>query len=215
MNLASLIDHTILKPDCSPSEIKKLCEEALQHHFAAVCIPPYYVKDAAVLLENSGVKVATVAGFPMGYATTSSKVEGIKRAIDEGADELDVVINLCAVKSENWNHVKNEVETLTTACHMKGKALKLILETGLLSENEILKMCQISAEAGVDFVKTSTGFNGVGAALDTVRLLRQNLPSSIKIKAAGGIRTREFAEELVACGAGRLGSSSGVAIINS
>lgn len=215
MNLARFIDHTILKPDCSLTEVKTCCAEALQYQFAAVCVPPYYVKDAVALLENSTVKISTVVGFPMGYATTPAKVEEIKRAIDEGADELDVVINLCAVKNKNWNHVKNEVETLTTACHMKGKILKLILETGLLSEEEILRLCKISSDVGVDFVKTSTGINAAGASPEIVRFLRKNLPSDIKIKASGGIRDRNFAEELISCGADRLGSSAGVAIVNS
>lgn len=215
MNLARYIDHTILKPDCSLAEIKKCCDEAVQYQFAAVCVPPYYVKDAVASLEKSTVKISTVVGFPMGYATTPAKVEEIKRAIDEGADELDAVINLCAVKNKNWNHVKNEVETLTTACHMKGKILKLILETGLLSEEEILRLCKISSDVGVDFVKTSTGINAAGASPEIVRFLRKNLPSDIKIKASGGIRDRNFAEELISCGADRLGSSAGVAIVNS
>lgn len=215
MNLARYIDHTILKPDCSLAEIKKCCDEAVQYQFAAVCVPPYYVKDAVASLEKSTVKISTVVGFPMGYATTPAKVEEIKRAIDEGADELDAVINLCAVKNKNWNHVKNEVETLTTACHMKGKILKLILETGLLSEEEILRLCKISSDVGVDFVKTSTGINAAGASPQIVRFLRKNLPSDIKIKASGGIRDRNFAEELISCGADRLGSSAGVAIVNS
>ncbi len=213
MNLSPFIDHTILKPDCSLAEVKKCCDEALQYQFAAVCVPPFFVKDAVAKLEKSNVRVASVAGFPMGYANTPAKVEGIKRAIDEGADEMDVVINLCAVKSKNWNYVKGEVETLTTACHMKGKTLKLILETGLLTEEEILKMCKISSDAEVDYVKTSTGFNGPGASVGIVRFLRENLPADIKIKAAGGIRDRRFAEELISSGADRLGSSAGVAIV--
>ena len=213
MNLARYIDHTILKPDCTLAEVKKCCEEALRHQFAAVCVPPFYVKDAASLLEKSVVKIATVVGFPMGYAATASKVEEIKRAIDEGSDELDAVINLCAVKSGNWNHLRNEIETLTTACHMKGKVLKLILETGLLTEAEMLKLCKISGEVGVDFVKTSTGVNGPGASAEVVRFLRNNLPAEIKIKASGGIRDRHFAKELVSCGADRIGSSSGVSIV--
>jgi deoxyribose-phosphate aldolase len=213
MDLAHLIDHTLLKPDCNLSEIKVLCEEAKTHHFASVCIPPYYVKDATHLLEGSEVKVSTVIGFPMGYSSTPSKVEEIKRAIDEGADEMDAVVNICAVKNRNWNFVRNEMESLTTACHMRGKVLKIILETGLMSEPEIIKLCEITAEVKVDFAKTSTGYSGHGAAVATVALMRKVLPPAIKIKASGGIRDRQFAEQLVLAGANRLGSSSGVSIV--
>ncbi len=213
MDLAHFIDHTLLKPDCTLSEIKQLCEEALQHQFAAVCIPPYYVKDAYNILEKSEVKVSTVIGFPMGYASTPSKVEEIKRAIDEGADEMDAVINICAVRNQNWNFIRNEMESLATACHMRGKILKVILETGLLSEAEIIKLCEIAADAQADYVKTSTGYLGQGATVEVVQLMRKVLPAVIKIKASGGIRDRQFAEQLVAAGANRLGSSSGIAIL--
>ncbi len=213
MDLAHFIDHTLLKPDCTLSEIKQLCEEALQHQFAAVCVPPYYVKDANNVLEKSEVKVSTVIGFPMGYASTPSKVEEIKRAIDEGADEMDAVINICAVKNQNWNFIRNEMESLATACHMRGKILKIILETGLMSEAEIIKLCEIATDAQTDYVKTSTGYLGQGATVEVVRLMRKVLPAAIKIKASGGIRDRQFAEQLVAAGANRLGSSSGIAIL--
>ncbi len=213
MDLAHFIDHTLLKPDCTLSEIKQLCEEALQHQFAAVCIPPYYVKDAYNILEKSEVKVSTVIGFPMGYASTPSKVEEIKRAIDEGADEMDAVINICAVRNQNWNFIRNEMESLATACHMRGKILKVILETGLLSEAEIIKLCEVAADAQADYVKTSTGYLGQGATVEVVQLMRKVLPAVIKIKASGGIRDRQFAEQLVAAGANRLGSSSGIAIL--
>ncbi len=213
MDLAHFIDHTLLKPDCTLSEIKQLCEEALQNQFAAVCIPPYYVKDANNILEKSEVKVSTVIGFPMGYASTPSKVEEIKRAIDEGADEMDAVINICAVRNQNWNFIRNEMESLATACHMRGKILKVILETGLLSEAEIIKLCEVAADAQADYVKTSTGYLGQGATVEVVQLMRKVLPAVIKIKASGGIRDRQFAEQLVAAGANRLGSSSGIAIL--
>ena len=213
MDLAHFIDHTLLKPDCTLPEIKVLCEEAKTHQFASVCIPPYYVKDAAHSLEGSEVKVSTVIGFPMGYSSTPSKVEEIKRSIDEGADEMDAVTNLCAVKNRNWNHLRNEMESLTTACHMRGKILKVILETGLLSEEEIIKLCEIIAEVQVDFAKTSTGYLGQGATVETVTLMRKILPLPIKIKASGGIRDRQFAEQLILAGANRLGSSSGVSIV--
>ncbi len=213
MDLYRFIDHTILKPDCMLSEIKSLCSEAKTYRFAAVCIPPYFVKDAVNALKDTNVKVSTVAGFPMGYSCTPSKVEEIKRAIDEGAEELDVPINLSAVKNKNWNFLKNETESLATACHMRGKILKLILETGMLTEEEIVKMCQIAADAGVDYVKTSTGFLGKGATPEVVALMKKSLPKEVKIKASGGIRDRKSAEALVAAGASRLGCSASVSIV--
>ncbi|RME04869.1 MAG: deoxyribose-phosphate aldolase [Bacteroidetes bacterium] len=214
MDLARTIDHTILKPGITSEDVKEKCQEAKDNSFAAVCIPPYFVNEAATLLENSGVKVATVIGFPMGYSAVSAKVEEIKKAVNDGADELDAVINICAVKSGNWNYLKNEIESLTTACHMKGKILKLIIETGMLTEEEIRQVCEISVVADVDYIKTSTGMNGPGASLETVKLLREILPKKVKIKASGGIRDRAFAEQLIQAGADRIGTSSGVQIIS-
>jgi len=213
MEIAHLIDHTILKADCHIDDVKRTCEEAVEHGFAAVCVPPFYVKDAGSHLVDSGVKIATVVGFPFGYEPSASKVETIKRAIEEGASELDVVINLCALKNGNWNYISNELESLTMACHMRGKIVKVIIETGLLNEEEVLKVCEICAKLEVDFVKTSTGFNGQGATLEAVQLLRANLPKSIKVKASGGIRERVFAEQLIEAGADRIGTSSGVRLI--
>lgn len=215
MNVASFIDHTVLKADCTPSEIQRVCAEGRQYKFAAVCVPPYYVAEAAQQLENSGVKVATVIGFPMGYATTAAKVEEIKRAMDDGADELDVVINLCAVRSNHWKYVRDDIDRMSTAIRLKGKVVKVILETGLLHENEIIKLCEICKELTVDFVKTSTGFNGEGATVYTVQLLKQCLQgTTVKIKASGGIRTREDAQRLIDAGAQRLGCSASVMIIS-
>lgn len=213
MDIASYIDHTTLKADCRLEDVQKKCEEAIEYNFKAVCIPPYYVKITADLLKNSPVKIATVVGFPMGYSATPAKVEEIKRAIDNGADEIDVVANICAVKGKQWNYVKNDIESMTMAVHLKGKIIKVILETGLLSDEEIEKLCQICSEIKVDFVKTSTGFNGGGATVQAVSLMRASLPKEIKIKASGGIRTREDAIKLIEAGANRLGSSSGVSII--
>jgi deoxyribose-phosphate aldolase len=215
MDLARYIDSTILKPDTTLAEVKKLCDEAREHHFAAVCVPPFFVKDAAKLLDGAAVKVSSVAGFPMGYAATPAKVEEIKRAIDEGAVEMDCVINLCAVKGKQWNHVRNEMESMATACHMRGKLLKVIFETGLLTEAEISKLCEIAAAAQIDFAKTSTGFGGKGASVGVVELLSKKLPPTVRIKASGGIRDRQLAEKLIAAGADRIGTSAGVAIVNS
>jgi deoxyribose-phosphate aldolase len=214
MNLANYIDHTILKPDTNTEDIRQLCEEAIAHQFAAVCVPPYFVKNAYQLLEDSPVKVATVIGFPMGYSATFAKVEEIKRAIDEGAHELDVVINLCAVKSRNWNYVQNDIASMTTATHLKARKIKVILETGLLTEEEIRRMAAICREVEPDFVKTSTGFSGGGATLQVVEMLQEELNGTpIKIKASGGIRSAEDARAMIEAGAERLGSSSGVRIV--
>ncbi len=213
MDISPKIDHTILKADTLKDEVKRCCEEALQFGFAAVCVPPYFVPDAAKWLEEKPVKVATVVGFPMGYSAVSAKVEEIKRAITDGADELDAVVNIAAVKNANWKYLRNEIESLTTACHMKGKILKLILETALLTEDEIRTLCELCVEAQVDFVKTSTGFNGAGASVEVVRLLRSLLPENIQIKASGGIRDRTFALQLIEAGASRIGTSAGVAIV--
>lgn len=207
-----MIDHTILRVDCRMEEIKKLCEEAITLNFASICIPPYFVKETARYLEHSRVKVATVIGFPYGYSATPAKVEEIKRAINEGADEVDVVINICALKEGKWNYVKNDIESMTLAAHLKGKVIKVIFETSLLSQEEILKLCDICGQLGVNFVKTSTGVNGEGATVEIVDFLRKNLPKGVKIKASGGIRTIEQAQALVDAGATRLGTSAGVAI---
>jgi deoxyribose-phosphate aldolase len=212
MSLASLIDHTILRPDCTLKDIKTICAEAVQHQFAAVCIPPFYINDAIPLLSDSNVKLATVIGFPMGYSATPSKVEEIKRGLDEGADEFDVVPNICAVKNGNWNYVQNDIESMTRTVHLKGKVIKVILEYSLLSEAEVAKICNICEKSGVNFVKTSTGFHG-GATPEMVEHLRSILPKSIKIKASGGIRSASAAHKLVEAGADRIGSSAGVQLI--
>lgn len=213
MQLAEKIDHTILKPDCTLEEIKGVCEEAKSNGFFSVCIPPFYVKDAAQCLENTPVKVTTVIGFPMGYATTPAKVEEIKRAIDDGADEVDAVVNICAIKSGNWNYVRNDIDSMTRIAHLRGKHIKIILETGLMTQEELAKLCKICTDSEVDFVKTSTGILAAGANVDTVSWLRANLPASIKIKASGGVRSYHDAQRLVEAGADRLGSSASVQII--
>lgn len=213
MDIASFIDHTILRPDCTTGDIKRICAEALEYRFCSVCIPPFFVREAVRLLEDTPVKVGTVIGFPMGYSPTAAKVEEIKRAIDEGVDELDVVINICALKDKKWNYLRNDIYTMTTAAHLKAKTIKIIIETGLLSEEEITKVCELCLEIQPDFVKTSTGFNGEGASLYSVRLLQQLLGNHIKIKASGGIRDRETALQMIREGAKRIGTSSGVKIV--
>jgi len=213
MSLAKIIDHTILRPDCTLDDVKKVCEEAKELGFATVCVPPYYVKHVKRALRGSSVNIATVVGFPMGYCTIPAKVEEIKRAISDGAHEVDVVINIAAVKSRDWSYLENELESVTRMTHLKGKVVKLILETGLLNEEEVLKLCQICKKVEPDFVKTSTGFHSRGASVTAVSLLRANLPRKIKIKASGGIRTFEDAQRMIDAGAERLGCSASITIL--
>jgi len=211
--LPDLIDHTTLKIDTKKTDIKKLCGEAESNNFYAVCVPPYFVRNASMLLKDSDVKIATVIGFPLGYSATPAKAAEIHKAIDDGADELDVVINMSAVKSGDWNYVQNDIKTVALATQMKGKVIKVILETGLLNKKEIKKLCEICTEVGVNYVKTSTGFNGDGATVEVVEFLRENLPNTIKIKASGGIRSAKKAMKMVAAGADRLGTSSSLKIV--
>ena len=214
MNIASYIDHTVLKAETTLDDVKQICAEAIEHQFAAVCIPPYYVAPARQALEDSSVRLATVIGFPMGYAATVAKVEEIKRGIDEGADEFDVVINVAAAKNGNWAFVRNDLDGMITACHLRAKHIKVIIETGLLTEEEITKVCQICNDLEPDYVKTSTGFNGAGAHPEIIRLMRSLLKPSIKIKASGGIRTAQDAQSMIEAGADRIGASRSVAIVS-
>lgn len=214
MKIASYIDHTVLKAETTLEDVKRICAEAVEHQFAAVCVPPFYVAPARQALQDSSVRLATVIGFPMGYSATVAKVEEIKRAIDEGADEFDVVINVAAVKTANWAFVRNDLDRMVTACHLRAKHIKVIIETGLLNEEEIRQLCTICNDLEPDYVKTSTGFNGAGANVEVIQLLRSLLKPGIKIKASGGIRTAEDARALIEAGADRLGASKGVAIIS-
>lgn len=211
--LNKLIEHTLLKQDATNEDVKTLCEEAMTHKFFGVCVPPYYVEQAQKLLEKSSVKVITVIGFPMGYGLTSIKVEEAKKAVEKGADEIDMVMNIAAFRNKEYNYIKNEIDSITTIARMNTKLVKIIIESGSLSDEEIIKACELCAEAGADFVKTSTGFNGTGAQLEHVKLMREHLPEKIKIKASGGIRDKEFALELVKAGADRLGTSAGVKLM--
>lgn len=211
MDLSTYIDHTILIPNCTDKDIKRVCEEAIKHNFFAVCIPPYYVRSASRLLEDTGVKISTVVGFPLGYAAIPAKVEEIKRAIDEGADEIDIVANIAAVKNGDWAHVRNDIDGVTIAVHLKGKKIKMIIEVALLEEDELLKLCKICGEVGVDFVKTSTGYED-SVSIEQVKSLRSKLPTNIKIAVAGNVQTTEAAEQMVAVGVDRIGTYSGVAI---
>lgn len=213
-DLNKKIDHTLLRADATGTDIKKLCEEAVKYKFAAVCVPPYYLEQAKKLLKDSDVKLCTVVGFPLGYQHIAVKVEECKRAIDDGADELDVVINIAAVKNGDWDAVRAELDHLSTMIRMKDRVFKLIFETALLTEDEIRRICLLCIEYKIDYAKTSTGFSTKGAEIETVMLMHSILGSKVKIKASGGIKTRETAEAMIRAGADRLGTSSGVSIVN-
>lgn len=213
MSIASFIDHTILKPTTTSSEIGKLCSEAMEYGFAAVCVPPYFVKEAVSLVQNSDVKVATVIGFPFGYHHYTAKVDEVKQAIKDKVNEVDMVMNLAALKEKNWAYLKTEIEAITALTTSSGLLLKVIIESGILSNEEILQCCELYRDFKVDFLKTSTGYAEKGASIEAVSLMRGNLPDHIQIKASGGIKTFEFASELVKAGATRLGCSASVAIV--
>jgi deoxyribose-phosphate aldolase len=207
--LASYIDHTLLKQTCTHIEIEKICKEALDYGFAAVCVPPPFV----AMAKLTGVRVATVIGFPFGYSVVAAKLEEVEQAIADGADELDVVINLTFVKGGNWIDLEEEMRELVSAVHAAGRIIKVIIESGVLTDEEIVRCCKLYAPMGVDFLKTSTGYAGQGATVGAVKLMRANLPASVRIKASGGIRDAAFARELIAAGADRLGASAGVIIV--
>ncbi len=213
--LPSVIEHTLLKPDSSLQDIRRICEEATQFGFVGVCIPPFFVRDAKRMLgESSPIRVATVVGFPMGYTAIAAKSEEIKRAVDEGADEIDAVLNIAAVKSQNWNHVQHDIEGIARATQIRGRVSKLILECGLLTEEEIQRVAGLARDAGIHYLKTSTGFHGHPTTEAMVRMLKTLAGNTMKVKASGGIRTRTDAELMLRAGADRLGTSSGVAIVS-
>jgi deoxyribose-phosphate aldolase len=213
LNINSYIDHTILKPTTTLAEIEKLCSEAIQYQFAAVCVPPLFVKKAKEILDNSIIKTATVIGFPFGYNAIEAKVAEIVLAMVDGADELDMVINISAIKNNDWNFIASEINTIMPIIKSKDKIIKVIIESGILTDDEIIKCCDIYGAAGVDYVKTSTGYAETGATIHAVKLIRAHLADSIKIKASGGIKSYEFAKELIEAGADRIGCSSSVKIM--
>ena len=211
--LNKYIDHTILKPTCLVTDIHNLCQEAVQFDFAAVCVPPNFVKLAKELTKDSTVKVATVIGFPFGYCATEAKIAEIILAMVDGADELDVVANISAIKNGDWSAIADEINHIMPIIRSKGKAVKIIIESGVLTEDEIIKCCDIYGIAGIDFLKTSTGYAEKGASVEAVTLFRKHLPESVHIKASGGIRDFETAKKMIEAGATRIGCSAGVAIV--
>jgi deoxyribose-phosphate aldolase len=213
MNIASYIDHTILKPTTTIADVEKLCAEAIEYNFVAVCVPPLFVKKAKALCVNSAVKIATVIGFPFGYSAVEAKLAEVLLAIVDGADELDMVINIAALKNNDWQYLANELNAILPIVKSKQKVIKIIIESGILTDDEIIKCCDLYGIAGVDFMKTSTGYAEKGASVHAVALIRKHLTDAVKIKASGGIKTFSFAKELIDAGADRIGCSSSIAIV--
>jgi deoxyribose-phosphate aldolase len=212
-NLARKIDHTLLKPDAKPAEIKALCEEARKYVFASVCVNPCYVALCYEMLKNTEVKVCTVIGFPLGSTTTEVKRFEAEQAIYNGATEIDMVINVGQLQEGNYDYVANDIKQVVNAAHNHNAICKVILETALLTDEEKIKACVICKEAGADFVKTSTGFSKGGATVGDIALMKYVVGSGIGVKASGGIRSREDAEKMIASGADRVGASASVKIV--
>ena len=209
---ASMIDHTLLKADATRSQIEKLCSEASEFEFASVCVNPTWVKYSAELLKNSKVKVCTVIGFPLGASTSEVKAFETKNAIANGAEEIDMVINIGALKNQEFDLVREDIKQVVNAAN--GTLVKVIIETCLLSDEEKVKACELSVEAGADFVKTSTGFSTGGATAEDVALMRKTVGPTVGVKASGGVRNLQDMQKMIEAGATRIGASSGVAIIN-
>jgi deoxyribose-phosphate aldolase len=214
MELAKYIEHTNLKPDCTKEDIIQLCNEAIEHGFYGVCVSPYYVQLAKKTIGKKPIKLVTVAGFPLGYSTVGAKVEEAKKALISGADEIDMVMNIAAFKSDDIQTVQNDIQSVVTVCHLQNKKVKVIIETAYLTDEEILRACKICIDCEVDFVKTSTGYASKGADPKTIKLMRGELPAKIKIKAAGGIKTQKQALDLIAAGADIIGTSNGIDLLS-
>lgn len=212
MELAKLIDHTALKPETTKAQITQLCKEAKEYGFASVCVNPTWVKLAAELLAGSDVKVCTVIGFPLGANTSAVKAFEAKDAIANGAGEVDMVINIVALKDKDDALVESDIRAVVEAAN--GTLVKVIIETSLLSDEEKVRACEIAVKAGTDFVKTSTGFSTGGATKEDVALMRKTVGPTIGVKASGGVRTKQDVEDMVAAGATRIGASAGVAIVS-
>lgn len=210
--IASMIDHTILKPEAAKEEVEKLCKEALEFGFASVCVNPYYVKLVAQLLKGSKVKTCAVVGFPLGANTWKVKAFEAKKAVEDGASEVDMVINVGALKNGDYDVVLEDIKAVVDS--VKDQAIvKVILETCLLTDDEKIKACQLAKDAGAHFVKTSTGFSKGGATVHDVELMRKTVGPNMGVKASGGVRTYEDAVAMIEAGANRIGASSSVKIV--
>ena len=211
MGLNKYIDHTILKATASGTDVQKLCEEAIEHEFYSVCVNGCYVADAKHLLQGTDVKVAAVVGFPLGAMTTAAKVFEAKEAIENGASEIDMVINVAKLKDGEFEYVENEIRQIKEA--IGDNVLKVIIETCYLTDEEKVKACELSLAAKADFVKTSTGFGTDGATYEDVKLMKSVVGDNAKVKASGGVRDKETAQKYIDLGAERLGTSSGIDIV--
>lgn len=212
IDLASMIDHTLLKPEATEADIKRVCKEAIQYKFKSVCVNTHYAPLVSRLLKGTGVLTCAVVGFPLGAMTTRAKVDEASDAIKNGANEVDMVINIGALKSGDWNIVKRDIEGVVGVA--RGRALvKVILETSLLTDEEKIRACTIAKMAGADFVKTSTGFNKGGATIEDIKLMRKTVGPTMGVKASGGVRDEATARAMIAAGATRIGTSSGINIV--
>jgi len=206
MKFEKYFDHTILKPEATKNEVKEICMEAIQYGFASVCVNEFYTSFVSSILKGTGVDTCVVIGFPLGASSTDVKVFETQSAIRNGADEIDMVINIGAFKDQQYEFVQDEIRQVKLAC--QGKLLKVIIEACLLTNEEIIKVCELSVAAGADFVKTSTGFSNAGATVEAVALMKKTVNGKAKVKAAGGIRDAETAKAMIAAGADRLGTSA-------
>ena len=211
MNYNKMIDHTVLKADTPLETVKRICDEAMEYGFASVCINPCHVAYCANYLKDSNVNVCTVIGFPLGANTSAVKAFETKDAIANGADEIDMVMNIGALKDKNYDLVRDDVKAVVEAAN--GTLVKVILETCLLTEDEIKKACELCVEAKADYVKTSTGFSTRGATIEDVRIMKEAVHGKAKVKAAGGVRTPEDMVKIVAAGADRIGTSAGCSLV--
>lgn len=211
MNYNKMIDHTVLKADTPKETVKRIFDEAIEYDFASVCINPCHVKYAADYLKDSDVKVCTVVGFPLGATTSGTKAFETSEAVNNGADEIDMVMNIGALKDKNYDYVCDDIKAVVQAAG--GKTVKVILETCLLTQEEIVKACQLCQQAGADFVKTSTGFSTRGATIEDVEIMKATVGDTMKVKAAGGVRTYDDMVKIVAAGADRIGTSAGCSLV--
>ncbi|MBF8981921.1 deoxyribose-phosphate aldolase [Lutibacter sp. B2] len=212
MNIASMIDHTVLKADTTKAQVKKICDEAKKYKFASVCVNSCYTKFVAEQLKDSDVDITTVVGFPLGAMEIEAKAFETKRAVELGSNEIDMVINVGALKDKNYEYVLNDIKAVVVAAG-ENVVVKVILENCLLTKEEIVKACELSKEAGAHFVKTSTGFSTGGATVEDIKLMRETVGENMGVKASGGMRTKEDVEAVIEVGASRIGASASIAIV--
>jgi len=213
MNMASLIEHNCLGPAATVSDIENICSEAKEYGFSAVAVPPLFVKKAKEALQNSNIKIATVVGFPFGYSAIEAKLAETVLAIVDGTDEINMVVNISAIKNTDWQYIAKEINTIMPVVKAKGRIIKVIIETGLLTDEEMITCCDIYGAAGVDAIKTSTGFASAGVTVESVKLLRKHLADAVQISASGSIQSCAFAKQLLDAGACNISTGNAVQIV--